>query len=356
MNITEAERQVLITLIELSEPIETPNNTHYAFYPKTLEDAARYFLDLREDWQPAYAGLIDRGLIVPCESAGSPGYCLTGYCLTGYCLTGPGATLARQERQDHPPIWYWYRKYYTITTHSPVYSRFCAELYGRDLCQTSFSDMNQIDYLVQTACPRPGERLLDLGCGKGLLAEYISDKTGTSALGIDYIPEAIEQALERTREKRDRLSFSISNFDHLDFPNRSFDTIISVDTLYMPTDLAATLCRLKAMLKSGGQMLFFYSHFLFDPTQPRDALSPDGNDLAAALRRLQLPYRTWDFSHLTHDLLQRKYRLAQAMQADFAAEGTLFLYNHLIAESAGDDLPFDPQTFSISRYLYRIEV
>jgi ubiquinone/menaquinone biosynthesis C-methylase UbiE len=351
MNITEAERQVLIALIELSEPIETRNNSHYTFYPQTLEGAARYFLDLREDWQPAYAALIDRGLIAPSASAGSP-----AAGSPAYCLTGPGATLARQERQDHPPIWYWYRKYYILTAHSPVYSRFCTELYGRDLCQTSFSDMNQIDYLIQSACPRPGERMLDLGCGKGLLAEYISDKTGTSACGIDYVPEAIEQAQERTREKSDRLSFSISNFDHLAFPDRSFDTIISVDTLYMPTDLTATLRRLKAMLKSGGQMLFFYSHFLFDPSQPRDVLSPDGNDLAVALRRLQLPYRTWDFSDLTHDLLQRKHRLAQSMQADFAAEGTLFLYNHLIAESAGDGLPFDPQTFSISRYLYRIEV
>jgi hypothetical protein len=124
----------------------------------------------------------------------------------------------------------------------------------------------------------------------------------------------------------------------------------------MPTDLAATLRRLQAMLFPGGQMLFFYSNFLFDPSQSRDCLSPDGNDLAAALRQLQLPYRTWDFSRSTYDLLHRKHRLAQAMQADFAAEGTLFLYNHLIAESAGDDLPFDPQTCNISRYLYRIEV
>src|SRR5512146_561253 len=123
--IAEAERQVLIALIELAEPIETPNNTHYNFYPKTLEDAATYFRSLRQDWTMASARLAARGLLNHGEA--------------GYTLTSAGAALARQERLDHPPIWYWYREYYTITRRSRAYSRFCEDLYGRDMCQTDFS-------------------------------------------------------------------------------------------------------------------------------------------------------------------------------------------------------------------------
>jgi len=33
-NLAEAEIQLLIALIELEEPVETPNNNFYEFYPK----------------------------------------------------------------------------------------------------------------------------------------------------------------------------------------------------------------------------------------------------------------------------------------------------------------------------------
>ena len=49
--------------------------------------------------------------------------------------------------------------------------------------------------------------MLDLGCGNGKMAEYISDCTGANLTGIDFIPFAIQQAQERTQAKRDRLEF-----------------------------------------------------------------------------------------------------------------------------------------------------
>lgn len=345
---TEAERQVLIALIELSEPIETPNNTHYAFYPKTIEAAAAYFRSLREDWSPAYTSLAARGLLQS-EPA-------------GYTLTGAGAALARQERLDHPPIWYWYREYYPITATSPVFSRFCAQLYGRDLCQSNFSDMSQIDFLLQAAGLKPGDRVLDLGCGRGLFAEYLSDTTGARCWGVDYVPEAIQDARQRTAAKRDRLCFQVGNFDHLEYApalfdaSGSFDVLVSIDTLYMPNDLPATLRVLKNLLAPGGKMLVYYLTLLFDPTQTRTSLQPDNTDLARALQQVGLAYRTWDFSEPTFHLMRRKHRLAQAMRAEFEAEGTLFLYNHLIAELDGGTAPYDPHTTNLSRYLYLVEL
>ena len=37
---SEAEIQVLIVLIELAQPVETPNNNHYRFFPKSETDPA----------------------------------------------------------------------------------------------------------------------------------------------------------------------------------------------------------------------------------------------------------------------------------------------------------------------------
>ncbi len=339
-NLSEAERQVLIALIEQTDPFETANNTHYAFYPKTLEEAAAYFLSFREDWRDAYASLHSRGYL---ESRADV-----------YGLTADGMALARQERLDHPPIWYWYRKYYTMVQNSRAYSRFCAELYGRDLSQTDFSDMAQIELLIQIAGLNPGDRVLDLGCGNGLFAEYLSDRTGARVWGVDYIPEAIAQANQRTAGKSNRLHFQVGNFDHLDYPPESFDLLISIDTLYMPNDLPGTLRVLNNMLAPGGRMLIFYITILFDPALPRDSLLADNTDLARALQSINLPYRTWDVSEATFHLMRHKHQLARAMRAEFETEGTMFLYNHLIEESDSGAGTYDPHTANLSRYLYLV--
>jgi 2-polyprenyl-3-methyl-5-hydroxy-6-metoxy-1,4-benzoquinol methylase len=337
---TEAERQVLIALIELCDPIETPNNTHYTFYPKNLAQAATYFRGLREDWSAAYLSLERGGL-------------LSG-TLADCTLTEMGLAAARQERLDHPPIWYWYREYYTLTARSSAYSRFCERLYGRNLTQTDFSDMAQIDFLVQQSGLQPGMCAIDLGCGNGLFAEYLSDATGAHVNGLDYIPEAIAQALQRTQAKRSRLDFSVGNLDHLSAIHARFDLLTSIDTLYMPNDLPHTLNRMANLLTPRGKMLIFYTEMVFDPSQPRDRLLPGGTTLARALESVALPYRTWDFSASTHALLQRKRSLALEMQPEFPAEGTLFLYDHLINESSDGAAAYDPATANVCRYLYEV--
>lgn len=348
ITLTEAERQLLITLIELAEPAETPNNTHYTFYPKTADEAALYFLSLRVDTTAAAESLAARGLVLPGEPQPT--------------LTEQGTSLARIERQTHPPIWYWYRQYFTAAPRSAAYSRFCTSLYGRDLCQTNFSDLAQVDFLIEKARLRAGDRVLDLGCGTGAFAEYLSACTGARVSGMDYTPEAIEAAQQRTSATRDRLDFRVGNFDVsgsadlFQYTTGCFHLITSIDTLYMPADLPATLRALAGLLAPGGRMLVFYTEMVFDPAAPRDALLPGGSGLARAAEAAGLCWRAWDFSAPTLQLMQRKRRLAEAMRADFEAEGTLFLLNHLLAESFSGDEPYHPSTTPLSRYLYEITV
>jgi SAM-dependent methyltransferase len=340
--ITEAERQVLIAHLELDEPFDTPNNTHYTPHPHTFDEAALYFLNRKVEWEPAIVHLLQTGLLAP---AGAD----------GYTLTTTGRANARRERLDHPPIWYWYREYYTRTAHSPVYSSFCARLYGHDLTQTDFSDMPQLEFLLQQAGLQSGSRVLDLGCGNGKFAEYVSDATGAHVRGLDYVPEAIEQALQRTQAKCARLDFSVGNLDHLDDLPGPFDLLTSIDTLYMPNDLPATLRKMNNLLAPGGKILVFYSEMCFDPHQPRTCLLPDGTSLARALQAAGLAYTTWDFSAATLDLLRRKRQLAEEMRPLFEQEGSLFLLNHLLAESDDGNAPYDPNTCYLARYLYRID-
>ncbi len=78
---------------------------------------------------------------------------------------------------------------------------------------------------------KPGDHLLDLGCGAGVIAEYISDQTGARVTGLDYATPAVTAANERTADKRSALTFLQGDMNALDLPAQSFDAAISLDTL-----------------------------------------------------------------------------------------------------------------------------
>lgn len=338
---SEAEIQFLIALVELAQPKETPNNNHYHFYPKTLDEAGLYFKCLRVDWSAAGPGLAVLGLLKP---AGP-----------GWQLTAEGLAEAHRLRNERPPIYYWYEEFFTLAPASPTYSEFCTRLYGLDLCQAGFSDQPQVHALLSAAHLGPGLRALDLGCGAGKLAETLSDQSGAYVTGLDYSPAAVNGALERTAAKRDRLEFRVGNMDALDFAPESFDCILAVDTLYMPTDLADVLGRLNRMLKPGGRLLAYFMQFIWDSPAGREGLHPKNTPLGEALRRLGMPFETQDFSAGTYALMQRKHRLGVEMQPRFAAEGNQILADYILAESDASSTPFDPHTVPFTRYLYIVE-
>lgn len=338
---TEAEIQALIALIELSEPIETPNNSHYTFFPKNLTEAATYFKSLKVDWAPAYPALAGKGLVQPCPD--------------GWQLTSCGRQEAARLRQERPPIYYWYEEFYAQAPFSPAYRSFCTRLYGQDICQAGFSDMEQVDALMAAANLKPGQKALELGCGAGQMAEYISDQSGASILGIDYSTTAIQGALERTTGKRSRLDYRVANMDSLDFPPECFDVIYSIDTLYMPTNLEVTLRRLKEFLVPGGLLLAYFTQMIWDVAGgDRQGLLAENTPLGIAVRHLRLDFTVQDFTPQTFRLMQRKRQLGEEMRPVFKAEGSLALNDFILAESESNLAPYDPQAVNFTRYLYRV--
>jgi SAM-dependent methyltransferase len=340
-SLSEAEIQVLIALLELADPAETPNNGFYSFFPKTMDEAAAYFRELRVDWTGAYASLEEQGLV--------------RVSAAGRSLTDEGLARARPLREARPPNFYWYERFYSQAPESPAFAEFCALLYGKALCQDGFSDMGQVDAMLDAARVGAGTRVLDMGCGPGMISEYIHDARGGRVTGLDYSPAAIARAKARTEPKRNSLSFIEGNFDSLPFTPGSFDAILSIDTLYMPNDLNATLGKMRAILAPGGRIAAFYSHPSEGTGERQESRPGDSTPLGRALEEGGLAYRAWDYSGANHVFLQRKHGIAKSLREKFAAEGRLFLYDYLIEQSEGDPRPFDRGGPGMRRYLYLAE-
>jgi SAM-dependent methyltransferase len=103
--------------------------------------------------------------------------------------------------------------------------------------------------------PAPGDRVLDAGCGSGLLAAMAAETPGTAVLGVDANPAAIEFA-SRTYA-RPNLAFRQALLDELDAAPGSFDKIACLEVI---EHLArgqgdALLARFAELLAPGGRLV-----------------------------------------------------------------------------------------------------
>jgi ubiquinone/menaquinone biosynthesis C-methylase UbiE len=82
---------------------------------------------------------------------------------------------------------------------------------------------------VQALAVAPGERVLDLGCGTGLLAEYIAEIVGPAGhvLGIDPLPRRIAIAEAKARDRVPaNLEFRVGDaYDLSSIPTAGFDVV-----------------------------------------------------------------------------------------------------------------------------------
>ena len=211
-------------------------------------------------------------------------------------------------------------------------------VYGRNLCQHGFADLAHLDHLIQVSGISAGSRVLDLGCGNGMIAEYIADQTGAHVTGIDFIERAIHDAQARTAAKRDRLEFRVMDMSRLDFPPASFDVVIAIDTLYF-TDIYETLRPVIPMLRPGGRLVAFFDQSCGPDkpleSYPRELILPDGTELAQALQRLGLSVSYVGLHRADAGALAPPQAGLLDLKAQFEAEGNRFLYDSHLGEANG---------------------
>lgn len=226
---------------------------------------------------------------------------------------------------------YFYNEFYKRAKESKAHSEFCRLVYGQDFCQHGMLDMHQLDKLIEVSKLNKDNLVLELGSGTGLITEYISDITQCQITGIDIAAEAIELASERTRDKKNRIVFEIKDMDHLDYPDNTFNAVISIDTLYYVKDLESTIKNIVKVLKPEGSMFIFYH---VDP----DVGNAPGFDyarcseLGTVLDRLNLKYQTIDFTKDNNKHWELRKQVLLELRTKFEQEDNMFLYNNRMDE------------------------
>jgi SAM-dependent methyltransferase len=99
---------------------------------------------------------------------------------------------------------------------------------------------------VRAAEPR---RVLEVGCGWGELAEWITRDTGAEVVAVDLSPRMVELAQERGIDAR------VADAQQLPFADGEFDVVVAAWMLYHVPDLNRGIGELARVLRTGGRIV-----------------------------------------------------------------------------------------------------
>ena len=197
-----------------------------------------------------------------------------------------------------------------------------AEAYERYLVPKMFAPWAQ--QLLDLADLHPGEQVLDVACGTGIVARYAASRVGTdgSVVGLDINEGMLEVAKSRAAGVRSSIAWQQANATDMPFPDGSFDVVFCQQALQFFSDPAAALQEMHRVLNGGGRLaVSVWRPLEHNPSYmaAADVLERHlGKEAAAVMRS---PFPSWDLETL-RELIQQAG--LEAVQLRIGIESTRY--------------------------------
>jgi len=128
--------------------------------------------------------------------------------------------------------------------------------YDRTLGSISFH-RELLDLIVKSSGVKEGDRILDIGCGTGLLSLKFLQKTGCSVVGVDCSGEMMAIFKDKIKKLglKDRVLLNLMDAGSLKFRDNTFDKVVSSVTLHHLKNKLPALKTVLRVLKPGGAFI-----------------------------------------------------------------------------------------------------
>ena len=147
-------------------------------------------------------------------------------------------------------------------SHIVYNDREFAESYSNKIEYNSHNALYERPAVVSLIEDPSGKKILDAGCGPGVLSSVLVDK-GASVTAVDYSSEMIRLTNERIENKARVLELNLN--ESLDvFNDGEFDIIVSSLTIHYLKDLRFFFSECNRILKDDGYMVFSTHHPFMD--------------------------------------------------------------------------------------------
>jgi SAM-dependent methyltransferase len=116
-----------------------------------------------------------------------------------------------------------------------------------------------IDHTLELLRVRPGDAVLDVGCGPGILSVQAAPRVapGGSVTGVDVAEGMLEVAREKAAQRGagDALAFELGDMHELRFPDGAFDAVACSYAMFFAQDVTAVGRELWRVVAPGGRLV-----------------------------------------------------------------------------------------------------
>lgn len=238
-----------------------------------------------------------------------------------------------------------YEQFYTMAEHSEVFRKFCIMAFGEDFSQDGFSNIRQIDRILEYMPQKNDVHILDIGCGNGKMLGYLQRKTGAYIHGFDYSEKAIQTGKVLYPNQSD---FRRGIIGEMDYSDDSFDMIISMDSMYFAENMTSFVRQIWRWLREGG--IFFCGY------QEGDVMPKTENEktveLAKAFRNQGIDFEVADITRECYELLRRKRQAAIFLEEDFSRAGEKNWHDMLMGQTECACKSYKEFRRKMARYIF----